>query len=483
MIDLNKILTLDHRLNIAVAYSNANDRRLAIQVLESALDLAPNDLRVLCNLATLHHAEGAIVSAREYVRRALALDPECATAWEAKAKIFQSMGNYEAAIGMFKDSLRITPSANVYNNLAMAQRLIGDTEGSMDSYNRAVAMDQGNLELRFYRSMDMLLGAFTQVNATGKVSGTLAADALGEYELRFAHSKPICPLPANGKPFWAGMTGCDDLNRRVLICAEQGLGDCVMMLRFAVQMDYHGATVMFIAPTHWHPIIKMAKSVDGGRVFDDDRIFAPDAKLPDYDCHISMMSLMRAAAFDTIIPEHTPYLAPMKFDQDVFSGETFFPKDKFKVGLCWQGSRAHGNDANRSIGLDRFMMEISALRGDDTEFYSLQQADETQWAPGWVNRCAIEDTGRLAHAINAMDLIITVDSAPLHIAGALGKDTIGLLASNPDWRYGATGSKTHLYETVKLVRATRPKEWREPLAEATMIASKCRAFHREGRSQ
>lgn len=483
MIDLNKILTLDHRLNIAVAYSNANDRRLAIQVLESALDLAPNDLRVLCNLATLHHAEGAIVSAREYVRRALALDPECATAWEAKAKIFQSMGNYEAAIGMFKDSLRITPSANVYNNLAMAQRLIGDTEGSMDSYNRAVAMDQGNLELRFYRSMDMLLGAFTQVNATGKVSGTLAADALNEYELRFAHSKPICPLPANGKPLWAGMAGCDDLNRRVLICAEQGLGDCVMMLRFAARMEYGGDILLFIAPTHWHPIIKMAKSVDGGRVFDDDRIFAPDAKLPDYDCHISMMSLMRAAAFDTIIPEHPPYLAPMKFDQDVFSGATFFPSRKFKIGLCWQGSRAHGNDQHRSIGLDRFMVEISALRDDNTEFYSLQQADETQWAPGWVNRCAIEDTGRLAHTINAMDLIITVDSAPLHIAGALGKAVLALLASNPDWRWGATGGITHLYPTATLFRASMPKEWREPLQRVVAAAQKLRNYALEERKK
>jgi hypothetical protein len=133
--------------------------------------------------------------------------------------------------------------------------------------------------------------------------------------------------------------------------------------------------------------------------------------------------------------------------------------------------------------MDRFMMEISALRNDDTEFYSLQQADETQWAPGWVNRCAIEDTGRLVQAINAMDLIITVDSAPLHIAGALGKDTIALLASNPDWRYGSVGSKTHLYETVKLIRATMPKEWREPLAEAVEAARKVGAFHREGRSK
>jgi len=353
----------------------------------------------------------------------------------------------------------------------------------MDSYNRAVALDLGNLELRFYRSMDMLLEAFTQVNATGKVSGTLAPDALGEYELRFAHSKPICPLPANGKPLWGGLPAESTPNRRVLICAEQGLGDCVMMLRFAVQMAYHGDAVMFIAPAHWHPLIKMAKSVDGGRVFDYDRIFPPDAKLPDYDCHIHMMSLMRVAAYDNIIPEHTPYLTPMKFDQHVFSGETFFPKDKFKIGLCWQGSRAHGNDANRSIPMDRFMTEISALRNDDTEFYSLQQADETQWAPGWVNRCAIEDTGRLAHAINAMDLIITVDSAPLHIAGAMGKDTIALLASNPDWRYGSVGSKTHLYETVKLIRATMPKEWREPLTEAVEIARKVAAFHKEGRSK
>lgn len=462
MIDLNKIMTAKHRADVAVAYNRADDKAFAIQMMESVLDVDPNHTKALCDLGALHHGAGANVSALSFCEQALAVDRNFAPAIAMKAKIAMSSGQYDQAERLFSSALAILPDAGTFNNLAHMYRLIGENKKSDAAYDSAVTLNPNDTQIRFFRSMNHLLKAFTENPSVTREFQfrQLENGPLGEYELRLQHGPMACPIPANGKPI--GVAGS-----RVLICAEQGLGDCIMMLTYMRALKAEGKEVFFICPEHWHGVVRMATGEDGTALF-GERLLSPGNTPPDYDSHVPMMSLMHympdvLQQIDLASSAVIGSLRAQRLDQHIFSGPRFFPPEKFKIGICWQGSRGHGNDEFRSIPMMEFLNGVCLKDDNDIEIYSLQQPSEEHALPGWVNRCGIEDTGRLAQVINQMDLIVTVDSAPLHIAGALGKQCFAAIPSNPDWRWGATGHDCFWYPTVKLFRSDYPKAWTTPL--------------------
>ncbi len=126
--------------------------------------------------------------------------------------------------------------------------------------------------------------------------------------------------------------------------------------------------------------------------------------------------------------------------------------DKLKVGFCWQGNRQHQNDRFRSIKPEL----LDSLLDMDICPISIQHKEPLLRN---MNSVGISNILELAQAIDSLDLIITVDTATAHIAGALGKEVWMMVPTNPDFRWLAKGETTPWYPSMKIFRQTEPLKW------------------------
>lgn len=185
--------------------------------------------------------------------------------------------------------------------------------------------------------------------------------------------------------------------------------------------------------------------------------------LPQYDYFISLISLPQVLeiTLDTI-PNLTPYLKAPAGD-----GLLRDTPDKLKVGLAWAGDPGHHQDGARSIPLRDF---APILQVPDVIFYSLQHhvperdASFLQSISGTLNAIPwSNDFLQTAVVINELDLVITVDTAVAHLAGALGKPVWMLLPYSPDWRWFLKSTNSPWYSTMCLYRQTERGNWAAPI--------------------
>src|SRR5262249_27134059 len=155
-----------------------------------------------------------------------------------------------------------------------------------------------------------------------------------------------------------------------------------------------------------------------------------------------------------------------------------------KIGLVWAGNPAHLNDKSRSIALDR-LSSLFELPG--TQWYSLQvgerAADLAKLPPGRVTDLAagLTDFAETAAAISALDLVISVDTAVAHLAGALGRPVWILLPFDPDWRWLLGRGDSPWYPSARLVRQPGPDDWDDVIARVRTALLDCvERAHRSG---
>lgn len=227
--------------------------------------------------------------------------------------------------------------------------------------------------------------------------------------------------PAFDRPIWAGQKGI------VLINADFGMGDTIHFFRFIARAS-ELATVILRCDS------------DFSALFDVQTVSFEDA-IPDTDFVIHMMALPRLFGLKEF--SGTPYLRP-KFP----SIETFehFNQLKFtKIGLCGLGNPANPRDKLRSLPVD-FKIEIDGL----PMFNLVKHVPAPE---GMLDvRKYMSDWNDTAHLISCLDLVISVDTAVAHLAGALGVPTWLLLPTFTDWRWGEHGDSTQWYDSMRIIR-------------------------------
>jgi hypothetical protein len=229
--------------------------------------------------------------------------------------------------------------------------------------------------------------------------------------------------------------GSDPAGRTILVHAEQGFGDTIQFARYLPRIGSH---VVLCCDRPLVPLLGQLHSVD---------VVAKDAAIPAYDCWIDQMSLPRV--FGTrleTIPAAEGYLCAEAWSSAL--------PDGFKVGLAWAGNPAHSNDLRRSMPATA-MQRILAVPG--VSFISLQvgaRAGELSLPPP-----TLDDFAATASLIAALDLVITVDTAVAHVAGALGKPAWVLLPYAPDWRWLLGRSDSPWYNSLRLFRQRVPGDW------------------------
>ena len=247
-------------------------------------------------------------------------------------------------------------------------------------------------------------------------------------------------------------------DKKIAIYCEQGIGDFIQFIRFIPLLEKNGNEIYVYAP---ESIIDLFKEIGIKNVSSEH--------VEEYDLHCSIISLPFLLKMDSF--SDGPYVNIKKtLNLSSYSG--------FKVGITWAGNPQHPNDINRSF-LSSYFRSISNLKG--IQLFSLQKdlrkraytnhpepidLTENSQDIGLIDMASEMDSFlKTASIIKELDLIITADTAVLHLAGAMGKPTWALIPWNPDWRWKIKGNKTVWYDSVKLFRQPEFQNWESVFSE------------------
>jgi hypothetical protein len=270
-----------------------------------------------------------------------------------------------------------------------------------------------------------------------------------EWRLKARSQFPVRPF---AQPQW---TGQDVTGKAILLHAEQGFGDTIQFVRYVPLVAARGARVILECQPE---LCGLLKDVPGA-----ERVIGRGDPLPAFDLQCPLLSLPRA--FNTMlqtIPAQHAYLMvdPERVQQ--WRAKLSLAHQSVNVGLCWAGSSTHSNDANRSIDPAR----LAPLACDGVTFYSLQKRDRSEAAPDVSATLALRDLGNqlvgfvdTAGVIANLDLVISVDTAVAHLAGALGQPVWLLLPFAADWRWLLSREDSPWYPGMRLFRQQRAGDW------------------------
>ncbi|MBV9556489.1 MAG: hypothetical protein JO254_05380, partial [Pseudolabrys sp.] len=321
--------------------------------------------------------------------------------------------------------------------LGLAQKAQGRDAAAESSYRHAIALDRADSKPRAsYNLANLLL-------QNGRWREGFAA-----YEWRL--KLPGAPAAPWSLPDWNPAL---PKGSRVLLWNDQGLGDGIMYLRFARLLAERGYKPFVFAQAALKPLAATVAGVES--VFDPNDAPAPmDAALP-------LCSLPHALGLEAVDVWTGPYVrAPVQ-------GPVKLEGRSKRAGLVWAGNAAHDNDANRSMPLDA-LATLFAVPGFD--WFSLQlgpRASELQSSPFNVRDLSVHlsDLSASAAILSQLDVLVTVDTAPAHLAGALGRRVCTLLpAIGTDWRWGREGPATFWYPSMRLYRQDRAGDWSGPVS-------------------
>ena len=367
----------------------------------------------------------------------------------ARAETLAKSGRHAEAAAILEQSLRLRPAhAPALVTLGLVRRDQGMWEQAAEALQRACAIDPNNAFARY------------------TLGGVLLT--LGRYEeglpalLGGRHSVvPEIRLPG---PVWRGeaLRDADDGSPGTLLLhCDGGLGDAIMYARY---IPFCAARVR----------VAMAGPPSLARLFGTLPGLAQYAgapPLPRYHAHLPLghLPLVWATAQRTV-PASIPYLSADPALAARFAGRLAALPGR-RVGLAWAGNPAYPGDADRSVP-PAALAPLLAVPG--ISFVSLQVGAAA--APGggladWTAELA--DFADTAALIAGLDLVISVDTAVAHLAGALGKPVWLLNRFNTDWRWGLERRDCAWYPTLRQFRQLRLGEWNEPLAEmAAALESK-----------
>ena len=436
---------------------------------QRALVLNPDSIEALCNLGNLLCAGGKHEEAKACYERAIALRPDLAEAHNNLGVVFRELGFFGEAQACHERALAIKADyVDAHNNLGIVFRDQGKMDESIASHERALALkpdyseaynnlgntrrSQGNLvEARKCHEQALALNpdnveARWNLSLVELLTGDFAA-GWRDYEIRTRRKNAPRRFP---EPLWRG----EPLNgARILLHAEQGLGDTLQFLRYVPMVQGAGGEVILdVQPS----LLRLVAELPGIVT-----VVATGDPLPPFEWHCPLMSL--PAAFQTSIdsiPAQIPYLhvpAEAKKSADSLA----WPDEGLRVGLVWSGNPLFPEDRLRSIPLCGFAPML-ALHG--VRFFSLQmgpvasQLDQVG-EPITDLQAAIADMADTTALIEKLDLVITVDTAVAHLAGALGKPTWVLLPFAPDWRWLMEREDSPWYPTMRLFRQSGFGEW------------------------
>ena len=389
-------------------------------------------------LALLAAELGLAAMAEPHYRAALALDPEDALVWLNLAKLLRDGGRFEEAVAAADAALRLAPDqAEAHCTRAHALAAAGQVAAAEASYDAALRLNPEHADSRYHRGLLHLLDGRYQPGWEG-------------YAWRWRRPGYAAPH-AFTQPEWDGRsTGADTL----LLHAEQGFGDTIQMARYVAAIAATSHVVLLVPPSLVRLLAVSLQHAPGVHVVADT------AELPPFTCHASLMSLpgLLGTTLDTV-PQAVPYLTPDRTEAASWRAR-LASLGGLRVGLAWAGNKLYRADARRSIAPEQLGV-LAGLPG--VTFVSLQKEGKAALPlQAWTQELA--DFADTAALIAGLDLVVSVDTAVAHLAGALGKPVWLLNRYDPCWRWGLQRHASAWYPTLRQYRQPAPGDWGAVLA-------------------
>lgn len=428
----------------------ANDRALALLV--EVLKLKPEMYEAWTLRGNVLHSLGYPFEALLHYDRAIHIKGDRHDAWNNRGLCFGDIGMFAAAEQSFRRSLEIMPSVEPHMGLANMFCSIMRLEDAANEYQAAIDIEP-NAEARFNRGVTLLgLGRWDE--------------GFREYEARWDNT-PMPPRAFRDYPKWAG----EDLTgKTILLYPEQGYGDEIMALSFACLVAHHYKDVKVIVQARG-PMLRLAQTlpVDNITVVP---MHADDAPVADFSCPLLDVP-MALGIKPAELPVFTRYLqAPDRNMVETWKHRLNGLPKGLNVGLCWNSgshlNTARAAQASKSIPLPW----LKALAMDGVNLISLQKPRETipegfPIVADWIEDC--HDFADTAALVEVLDLVISVDTAVAHLAGALGKPVWNFVRFSGYWPWLAPSpclvpEHSIWYPTMYLYRQSALNDWREPIA-------------------
>ena len=364
----------------------------------------------------------------------------------------QQLGRFNEAAVCFSAAAALQPIADAAPSLAaqgVALRQAGRREEAIEVLRNAICAGHDTPELRWNLSLALL-------------SARRYEEAWPYYESR--HVRPDKPswaiMDESDWPMWRGepLAG-----KRLLVVGEQGLGDQIQFRALLPKVRAEGASIDFLVSPGLKPLFEGSAGIEAVH---ETR---PRHKVFDYWAYLLSIPLhLRLNSPERLVDSGTDVLTippdKQRYFAELIAGHA---PGKLKIGIVWAGNPGHANDRFRSMPLDT-LASILAL---DANWVSLQREiparDLTSpWRPHLLEIAhdfrSMADT---AAAMAGLDLVITIDSAPAHLAARLGIPTWVFLPANVDWRWPHVGETTFWYPSMRLFHQITPGDWTAPVAK------------------
>lgn len=418
----------------------------ALSAYERAHQIEPDDPDVLngCGVALLEldRIEEAIAS----FDRVLAVDANHLEALGNRGNGLLKLNRLQEAVANYEAALKIAPqNAQLLTNYAVALRKLDRPHDALLNLAKARVSDPGLAIAQYVQGLVKLgLGDFK--------AGWRACEARWATKAFAAHRRNFT------QPLWLGEQCLR--GKTILLHAEQGYGDVIQFVRYVGCFATSGADVVLEVQPE---LVKLCSGMEGVQA-----VVARGTTLPPFDFHCPMMSLPLAFGTELhTIPAAVPYLAAPK--ELVPAWPENLSHSGPLIGLAWAGDRLHRNDINRSMPLEtlRPLLQIPRL-----QFVSLQQEtreEDAEFIRGstkiiQLNR-RFQDFAETAAVIAQLDLVISVDTAVAHLAGAMAKPLLLLLPYAADFRWLRERCDSPWYPTARLFRQRKFDDWREVIDE------------------
>jgi Flp pilus assembly protein TadD len=390
------------------------------------------------NLAEAYKATKLHADAARAFERALGLKPGDHQARHSLAVALDNAGECDRAVQILRELIQAAPDyPKPYMSLGAILEKQAHYVQALELLDRAATLDPQYARARHGRAGIWLRnGDFER--------------GWAEYEWRWRVSGFPGRPPRPGTPLWNG----EDLGgRTILLFAEQGLGDTIQFIRYAPQVAARGGRVVVETPPS---LVRLVRGVEGV-----SEAVTPSESPPAYQVQLPLLSLPRVMGtrLETI-PNRVPYITPAA---DVVSqwAANVGNEPTFRVGICWAGGQSQPHRSIPSALMGRIISNAPA----GVRFYSLQKdrpSDDPHAPAGVLDLMdQVSDFADTAGLIAAMDLVISIDTAAAHLAGAMGKPTWVMLAHHADWRWLHGRMDSPWYPTMRLFKQEQAGAWQE----------------------
>ena len=415
----------------------------AAGICQDVLAVAPDDPNALASLGIIVGRAGEAERGIALLRRAIALYPENAS-WHANLGAhYRATHRTDEALAAGRQAARLEPESPDHL-VALALTLVEkqDPGQAAACLLRAIGLTRDDVNAHLLLAEILLAG------------GDFAA-GWREYEWRMLTDAGKRMMPALRSAYWNGMRLPGE---RLLLFGDQGYGDMIHFSRYIPMAAERCQEIVLVCVEEMKSLLQHVPGVRQARHRWDD--------LPAHAAHCRLASL--PLLFNTTpetIPATAPYLAPdparVAHWRDRLAAS--LPAGAKRVGLAWRGRATHPNDRSRSMPLSCLTPLANA---GGVAFVSVQRPmtaadlDSAARFPGMADLTSeLTDFAETAAVVQNLDVVITVDTAVAHLAGALGRPVWIMLSSSPDWRWQLHRDASPWYPTARLFRQDTPGAW------------------------